>query len=177
MLARRNLHLRKFLVFIHITTSVAWLGAVIAYLCIAVVGLRNSDDKRMVGSLQNMVLIGDDVLIPLSIGAFASGVVVSLTGPWGIVRHWWITITLLLAAVSVLILEKHMTTVTFIDKAASSGSLSLKALSHMRGELSKHPAGGLIILLIASALSVYKPPGLTPYGKKALARLNALQKA
>jgi uncharacterized membrane protein len=171
MLHRRKVLLRKSLVLIHITTSVAWLGAVIAYLCIAVVGLRTSDSVLVANSLHNMVLIGDDVLIPLSLTAFASGIVVSLAGPWGLVRHWWVTIKLLLTAVSALILEKHMTNVFLVAKAASHGALTQRMLSHVRGEFIKHPAGGLVILLVASALSVFKPRGLTPYGKAALIRI------
>jgi uncharacterized membrane protein len=170
MLHRRKVLLRKSLVFIHITTSVAWLGAVIAYLCIAVAGLRTSDSVLVANSLHDMVLIGDDVLIPLSLIAFASGIVVSLTGPWGLVRHWWVTIKLLLTGLSVFALEKHMTQVFLVAKAASHGALTEKVLSHVRGEFIKHPAGGLVILFAASALSVYKPRGLTPYGKAALIR-------
>ena len=176
MLHRRKVLLRNCLVFIHITTSVAWLGAVIAYLCIAVVGLRTSDSVNVANSLHNMVLIGDDVLVPLSLAAFASGIVVSLAGPWGLVRHWWITIKLLLTAVSVLILEKHMTNVFLVAKAASNGALSPRMLSHVRGDLIQHPAGGLVILLVASVLSVFKPRGLTPYGKSAPARIHKPQK-
>lgn len=170
MLHRRKVLLRKSLVLIHITTSVAWLGAVIAYLCIALSGLRSSDSVLVANSLHNMVLIGDDVLVPLSLAAFASGIVVSLAGPWGLVRHWWVTIKLLLTALSVFALEKHMTHVFLVARAASHGALTEKVLSHVKGEFIKHPAGGLVILLAASALSVFKPRGLTPYGKAAVIR-------
>ncbi len=163
---------RKSLVFVHIITTVGWLGGVVAYLCIAVVGLHAPDKGLITSSVQSMVLIGDDVLIPLSLAAFASGIAVSLVGPWGIVRHWWVTIKLLLTAISVVVLEKHMVAVVLISKAASHDSLSPKTLSNVQNEFIKHPAGGLFILLVASALSVYKPKGLTPYGKSAVVRIH-----
>ena len=33
-------------------------------------------------------------------------------------------------------------------------------------ELAVHAAGGLLVLLVPAALSVYKPQGLTPYGRR-----------
>ena len=172
MLHRRKVFIRKSLVFIHVTTSIAWLGAVIAYLCIALSGLRSPDNVLVANSLHDMVLIGDDVLIPLSLAAFASGIVVSLAGPWGLVRHWWVTIKLVLTATSVLVLEKQMTHVLMVAKATSHGALSEKVLSHVRSEFIKHPAGGLVILIAASVLSIYKPSGLTPYGRAVLIRIS-----
>lgn len=35
--------LRKFVLTVHITLSVGWLGAVVAYLALAIVGLTSSD--------------------------------------------------------------------------------------------------------------------------------------
>lgn len=31
-----------------------------------------------------------------------------------------------------------------------------------------HPAGGLLVLLVPKVLSVYKPPGVTRYGRRKL---------
>jgi hypothetical protein len=33
-------------------------------------------------------------------------------------------------------------------------------------QLAVHAAGGLLVLLVPAVLSVYKPPGLTPYGRR-----------
>jgi hypothetical protein len=33
-------------------------------------------------------------------------------------------------------------------------------------ELAVHAAGGLLVLLVPAALSIYKPRGLTPYGRR-----------
>ena len=43
-------------------------------------------------------------------------------------------------------------------------TLPLADLDMMRRSLVVHPVGGLLVLLTATVLSVYKPWGMTPYG-------------
>jgi hypothetical protein len=49
----------------------------------------------------------------------------------------------------------------FAGVAAETDSVSLGGL---RSELI-HAGGGLLLLLVATVLSVYKPRGMTPYGR------------
>jgi hypothetical protein len=65
-------------------------------------------------------------------------------------RHYWILAKLLLTAVATGVLLVHMPTV-----------------SRMSGIVSEvvHAGGGLLVLLTTTTLSVYKPWGMTRYGR------------
>jgi hypothetical protein len=49
-----------------------------------------------------MDLIGRWVLVPLSLGALASGIVQSIGTKWGLVRHYWVLVKLLLTIAAAL---------------------------------------------------------------------------
>ena len=82
--------------------------------------------------------------------------------PWGLIRHYWVLISLMLTIVAVLVLVEHMPGVVAVaaaiqrsDPSATHGSI--------RPDF-EHALGGLAVLLVVTALNVYKPRGLTPYG-------------
>lgn len=88
--------LRKFALTAHITFSVGWLGAVVPYLALAIVGLTSHDAQMVRAAYLSMELIGWFVIVPLSLAALLSGLVQSLGTPWGLFRHWWIVVKFLL---------------------------------------------------------------------------------
>jgi hypothetical protein len=75
--------LRKFLLTTHVVTSVGCIGAVAAYLALAIVGLSGTSDETARTIHGVMELIGWRILAPLCIAALVSGVVQSLITPWG----------------------------------------------------------------------------------------------
>ena len=56
--------LRKFALTAHVTSSVGWLGAVAAFLALAVVGLIGRDAQTVRASYLSMELIGWYVIVP-----------------------------------------------------------------------------------------------------------------
>ncbi|MEK5069717.1 hypothetical protein [Sporosarcina sp. FSL K6-1508] len=90
-----------------------------------------------------------------------TGLVMSLGTKWGLFRHYWVLFKLLLTIISTVVLLLNMQTVSFLaDVAAETGSTELLG---MRGEL-LHAGVGLLVLLVITILSVYKPRGMTWYG-------------
>jgi hypothetical protein len=83
--------LRKFALTVHISASVGWLGAVVAYLALAVV-TRTSQDAQMVRAayLSLEPITGYVVLVPLAFTSLLTGLVMSLGTPWGLFRHYWV---------------------------------------------------------------------------------------
>jgi hypothetical protein len=76
-------------------------------------------------------------------------------------RHYWVLVKFLLTVFATIILLLHMPTVSFLaGVAAETDSASLGRLG---GEL-LHAGVGLLVLLVNTTLSVYKPRGMTPYG-------------
>ncbi|HEX8598291.1 MAG TPA: DUF2269 domain-containing protein [Chloroflexia bacterium] len=111
-----------------------------------------------------MELIGWSGLVPMSIAALLTGIVLSVGTPWGLFRHYWVVISLVLTILSTIILVLHMPAVSAMADMVrkEEGANPTNPASH-GGDL-LHAGGGLLVLLVITVLNVYKPRGLTPYG-------------
>ncbi len=154
--------IRKLSLAAHVTFCVGWLGAVAAYLAPAIAGLTSDDGQKVSAAYLSMVLIIQFVVIPLSLAALVSGLIQSLATEWGLFRHYWITAKLILTVVGVAILLGHAPAVSKMSEL-----IALSAdFGMMRTQLVVHAAGGLLLLLATTTLSVYKPWGRTAYGRR-----------
>lgn len=158
--------LRKFALAAHITSSVGWLGAVVPYLALAIAGLTSHDAQMVRAAYLSMELIGWFVIVPLSLAALLSGLVQSLGTPWGLFRHWWILAKFVLTIGATVVLLQHMQAVSRMAHIAAETTLSGADSRALRVQLVVHAAGGLLVLLAITALSVFKPWGMTSYGRR-----------
>jgi hypothetical protein len=153
--------LRKLALSIHLTFSVGWIGAVIAYLGLGVTAVRSTDVQMVRSAWIAMEVTGWFVIVPLAVLSLLTGLVMSLGTKWGLFRYYWVLISFVLTLFSTVILILHMPTVSsMVDVALEAEGAALEALG---GDLG-HPAVGLVILLIVQVLNLYKPPGMTRYG-------------
>ena len=155
--------LRKFVLTAHVASSVGWLGAVVAYLALAVAALTNQDAQTVRAAWIAMGLTGRFVIVPLSLASLLIGLIQSLSTPWGLFRHYWVLVKFLLTVFATVILLLHMPTVShFASVAVETDNANLDGLW---GEL-LHAGGGLLVLLVNTTLSVYKPGSMTRYGRR-----------
>lgn len=141
--------LRRLNLTAHVASSVGWLGAVAAYLALAMAGLTSPDAQGVRSAYPALELIGWFVIVPLSLAALLTGLVQSLGTEWGLFRHYWILVKLVLTVGAVTILLLHMPAVG--RRAGAAAELI-------------HAGGGLLVLLTTTTLSVFKPWGRTRYG-------------
>jgi uncharacterized membrane protein len=154
--------LRKFVLAAHLTFSVGWIGAVVAYLGLGVSAVTSQDAQTVRAAWIAMELIGWSVIIPLALASNLTGLVMALGTPWGLFRHYWVLISLVLTVLSTIVLLEHMPTVSSLaDLARKADDADLAG--GLGGDLF-HPGVGLLVLLVITVLNVYKPRGLTPYG-------------
>ncbi len=153
--------LRKFVLTVHLTVSVGWIGAVVAYLALGVSAVTSQDAQTVRAAWIAMELTGWFAIVPLAIAALLTGLVMSLGTPWGLFRHYWVLITLVLTILATVVLLLHMPTVSSLAGVAREADGA--DLAGLGGDLF-HPAVGLLVLLVITGLNVYKPRGLTPYG-------------
>lgn len=152
---------RRFVLTAHVISSVGWLGAAISYLALAIAALVSGESRAISSTWFALELIGWYVIVPLALASLVIGLVQSLSTPWGLFRHYWVLIKFLLTVFATIILVLHMPTVSyFTDLLGASGEADTAGLW---GEV-LHAGGGLLVLLVNTGLSVYKPRGLTPYG-------------
>ena len=153
--------LRKFALTVHLTFSVGWIGAVVAYLALGVSAVTSQDMQTVRGAWIAMELTGWFAIVPLALASLLTGLVMSLGTPWGLVRHYWVLITLALTILCTVILLLHMPTVSHLAGMARQADGA--QLRELGGDL-LHPGIGLLVLLVITVLNVYKPRGMTPYG-------------
>src|SRR4029453_1850995 len=153
--------LRKLTLAVHLSCSLGWIGAVVAYLALGVAGATSHDAQALRAAWIAMALTGWYVIVPLAVAAFLTGLVMALGTPWGLFRRYWVLISLGLTVLATAVLLLHMPSVSSLaDQARSADGARLGGL----GSDLLHPGLGLVLLLVITGLNVYKPRGLTRYG-------------
>ena len=154
---------RRFGLTIHVTTSVAWIGSVACFLVLAIVGLAGANAHSIRGAYFAMDLTAWWVIVPLAIASTLSGIIQSLGTPWGLVRHYWVLVKLAITLPSTGILLLHMAPIGRLAVAAESGAIP-HDLHSLQVQMIVAAGVAIIVLLLATVLSIYKPIGRTPYG-------------
>lgn len=157
--------LRKLALTGHVVTSVGWLGAVACFLALAIVGLRGEDPLRVRAAYIGMESVAWSVIVPLSFASPLSGVVMSLGTAWGLVRHYWVLAKVVLTVPATAILQLHMQPITHMAHV-SAMALPGDELGRVKVQLVASAGAAAVVLLVVTLLSVFKPRGLTPYGRR-----------
>lgn len=160
--------LRKFALTMHITLSVGWLGAVIAFLVLSIVAIKSQNPEVVRSAFVSMNMIGLYAIVPLSFAALITGLVQGLGTQWGLLRYYWVVVKFILTIFATVALLLHQ--FTAVKKAAeiASGSEAIYPnveLSRLGLQLVGDASFAILVLLTAVVLSVYKPWGLTRYGR------------
>src|SRR5688572_18151795 len=154
--------LRRFTFTTHVTTSVGWIGAVLVFLALAAIGLVSRDERTVRGAYLVMAPAAWLVLVPLAHASLLSGIALSLGTPWGLFRHYWVVIKLMITAFSTVILLIYMGTFRQMAGVAADPVVELGLVRNPSPLL--HAVLALVLLVTATVLGVYKPFGMTPYG-------------
>ncbi|TIX58103.1 MAG: hypothetical protein E5V28_12495 [Mesorhizobium sp.] len=156
--------LRKFALTAHVASSVGTLGAVAGFLALAVAGLASKDLQTVRAAYLAMELTAWYVIVPLVLVSLVTGLVQSLGTNWGLFRHYWVLAKLLLNILVTVVLLLQLNLIGYLADIAAETTFSSADLRDLRISPVIHAAGGLLVLLLPVALSLYKPRGLTPYG-------------
>ena len=156
--------LRKFALSLHVITSVGWLGAVAAFLALAVAGLTNQEAQVVRGAYVAMGLMAWYVVLPLCLASLLSGVIQALGTRWGLFRHYWVILKLVINVLSTAILLVHMQPISSLAHVATESTLPGGDHLPVRIQMVVASGAAVAALLVAVALSIYKPRGVTPYG-------------
>lgn len=166
--------LHKFVFTAHVTSSVGWLGAVVVFLALAVVGLTSQEAQTVRGIYLVMEPAAWLALVPLAFASLLTGIVQALGTPWGLFRHYWILFKLLITVFATIILLIYMQTFRVMAGVAADPSIDLVRVRNASPML--HAALALLLFLVATTLAVYKPRGMTRYGWRKQHEQRALSK-
>ena len=158
---------RKLALTAHVTVSVGWFGAVVASLALGVLGLVSQDEQVVRAVYLVMEPTGWFVLVPFSLASLGTGLVQALGTRWGLFRHYWVLVKLLMNVLASVVLLLYMGTLGYLADLAADATSSGGGLAGLRSPSPLiHASGALVLLLVATVLSVYKPKGMTRYGQR-----------
>lgn len=159
---------RKLALAAHVTTSVGWLGAVGAFLALAIAGLSSRDPQLVRGVYLCLDLITRFVIVPLSIASLLTGIIQSLGTSWGLFRYYWVIAKIVFVVPATALLLLHTQPIYYLAEMAAGSRFAADGMVELRGQLVFDAAAALLVLLVVTLLSIYKPRGLTAHGQSRL---------
>jgi hypothetical protein len=158
--------IRKLALTAHVTSSVGWLGAVAGFLALALAGLTSEDSQLVRGAYIATELITWFVIVPLAFASLVTGLVVSLGTQWGLFRHYWVVAKFVLTIGATLLLLLHTRPIGILAGVARQSAFEGAEIGRLQTQLVVDAGAALLALLVNVTLSVFKPRGLTPYGRR-----------
>jgi uncharacterized membrane protein len=155
---------RQFALTAHVTCSVSWIGAVLVFLALSIIGLTSQDASTVRAAYIVMEPAAWSVLVPLAFASLITGIVQGLGTTWGLFRHYWVLFKLLIASFATLVLLIYMETFRVMASVAADPTADFGIVRNPSPRL--HAVLALAVLLVATVLAIYKPRGLTPYGRR-----------
>jgi hypothetical protein len=117
-----------------------------------------TDDPTLSHALYRTMETAPWLSIPVGLTAVATGAVLSLGTPFGLVRHWWVVAKIVIAALVV------ATDAFLVGRVAHHAVL----VGHGSGPLRDSTIAHVVVLGVATWLSVFKPRSRTPHGRRVL---------
>jgi len=161
---------RKATLVVHVVSAVGWLGVDVVLLLLAVTGLTSDDPLTVAACYQAMGVFVVPTLVPAGLICLASGVLLGVGSKYGLLRYWWVAtklvINVVLTVLILVLLRPSVDDVVEIGRQLPGGTLGLDALGQLRTDLLFPPVVSIAALTVATLLSIYKPWGRTPRGRR-----------
>lgn len=161
---------RKFALLAHVTSSVGWLGSIATFLALSLTGAFSKNADTVRSAYLAMNASGVLVIIPFCIASLVTGIIQSLVSPWGLFQHYWVISKLLLnlLATGLLVLHQYSAVAVAAKHALTVPAGVLPSVGRLATQLTFESSLAVLTLLTATALSIYKPGGVTAYGRRRL---------
>lgn len=127
---------RKALLSLHIATTVSVLGTDLVLLLLT-----------MSNEFSTALLVGENLVAPLAVASLATGLLLALLGPYGLLRYWWTTIKLAITAA--LTGAIYLALLPALRTAAAGGA--------QPATLVLAPSIAIALLLVNVVFAVFKP--------------------
>jgi hypothetical protein len=146
--------LRKLLLVVHLVGSLGLLGTDLTVLLLSTAGATGTEPHTVYPAAD---LIGSTLLVPLVFVALGTGMLQGLLTPWGLFRHWWVTLkfalTLAGTVLALLVLRPAL------DAAVQATLAGAPLPTRDRLMLVRDSGAASVVLVVTVLLSVYKPFG------------------
>jgi hypothetical protein len=153
----RRLHLpkrgRRALLVAHVLSSVAWFGIAVFVLFLLVIA-NSTGDTEYARALYRTVETSIWLSVPMAAVSGVTGLVLGLGTPWGVATHWWVVLKEV-AFVPLVVTDLLVVAPTAHDLAQGGA-----------GRLLEPAIGHCVVLALATVISIVKPFGKTPHGRR-----------
>ena len=165
---------RQVMVFLHVIVSLGWMGAGLANIVLAMTAAYGGGGPEAVRAAYDLMWqLELFLIIPGAFSALGTGVLLSLTTPWGLVQHWWVLVKLVLTVAVILFSTFFVGVwVELSIQATAEGA----PLSPYGDPLAWGPFLNVAAFLLMTWASIAKPWGRTPWAKKPPGRGRPRQK-
>ncbi|WP_046494293.1 hypothetical protein [Streptomyces odonnellii] len=147
---------RRALLVVHVATSVSWLGLTLGLLTLGVTAYTTDAPATTQASYDAMKILANWLIVPVALLALVSGLVLSLGTPWGLARHWWVSIKLWLTLIT------FVATVFALRPTINQAAV----LGIPNTSLIAAPTVASSAYFFMTAISVLKPWGPTRRGRR-----------
>ncbi|QDN75865.1 DUF2269 domain-containing protein [Streptomyces sp. RLB3-17] len=157
---------RKSVVVVHVVVSVSWLALMLCLLTLGTTALATNNADTLRTAYRAMGMLGNALIIPLSLLTLVSGVMLALATPWGLFRYYWVSakfwLTLAATVASIFALTARLHDAADAVARHPVGPISAMDLGFIRYNMVIVPAVALLLYLANVILSVFKPWGRRP---------------
>ncbi|WP_207897365.1 hypothetical protein [Amycolatopsis pittospori] len=161
---------RKLVLVVHVVSSLGWLGITLVNAVLTATSVFTDDPRRQHAAILMMDQVGGYLLLPVSMTALVSGIVLSVGTKWGLIRYRWVAIKLVLTLIAA-----ALTVFSLLPGIRELAALAESTMDGVFVEAGQRVDGFYPIIvsttmyLTMTVLSVYKPGGKTPYGRRVTA--------
>ncbi|WP_280382607.1 PDR/VanB family oxidoreductase [Nocardia wallacei] len=163
---------RKALVAAHVVAASCWVGTALVVTAMAVVAMTTADIETSRVTYELMAVFDITLLPWTNFATILTGLALGITTSWGLIRYYWVAIKL---AIAVGILFVAFGFLHDALERAAEQAAHLAETGGTPGELTAAAdvalwgfGGALLSLVAALLLSLYKPGGKTPRGRRLL---------
>lgn len=159
---------RRVVLLAHLIAALGWLGVDVVIGWLAVTGFTSDDPARVAASYTALEAFAVPLLLVFGLGALGSGLLLGVSSRWGVVRHWWVAvklvINLVLSGLVLVLLQPRL------QEAAAQAVRVDATLGDRLGGIPLDLMFPALVsgaaLLFAAVLGVFKPRGRTPLGRR-----------
>lgn len=170
MMYRLNQTKKRLLVAIHVISVASWLGGTLGMLVLGISLQYTANGEQLYYTLLSMEVIDENLLKYPALLALTTGILLSIWTHWGLSKHYWVLIKLVLTITIILIgiLFLNRWTASLVEMAKNTEIFALQQHDFQTTWLSIifTASFNLLCLLFMTFLTYYKPFGKIRRKKK-----------
>jgi hypothetical protein len=128
-------------------------------MALVITGLTTIDNQLARGALLAMKLSAWYIIVPFCLASLLTGLLQAIKTKWGLFKHYWIVVKLLLTIIITILLLLHMQPITYLAAVATAASFSNAQYATQLIDITAKAGASILVLVALTTISVYKPWG------------------